>query len=141
MPALNIWTGALALFVGRTDEIDTASFASVPYHIDAQGIARIIASRGQTCGYSGDGGPATAASLSSPFDVAVDAAGNLFIADYGNSRIRRVDASTGTITTVAGNGCCFGGDGGLATSALLNSPYGVAVDAATGTNCWATTRT
>jgi sugar lactone lactonase YvrE len=86
-------------------------------------------------GFSGDGGPATAASLnlfsgSNPFGspVALDASGNLFISDLGNQRIRRVDAATGVINTVAGNGTPgFSGDGGAATSAELHSPSSVAV--------------
>jgi len=79
-------------------------------------------------GFSGDGGPATAASLSNPFHVALDAAGNVYIADTGNSRVRRVD-STGVITTVAGPGeYPTIGDGGPATSAFLNSPAGVRLD-------------
>ena len=93
-------------------------------------------------GFSGDGGPATSASLNGPFDVVVDVAGNLYIADSNNHRIRKVSPD-GTITTVAGNGNRTGsidgegGDpsddldaGGPATSASLNSPFGVAVDAA-----------
>jgi trimeric autotransporter adhesin len=84
-------------------------------------------------GYGGDGGPATAAKLSSPNDVACDRQGKLFIADTGNHRIRRVDAVTGIITTVAGSGVeGFRGDGRSALRAHLNSPLGVAVDA-TGT--------
>ena len=80
--------------------------------------------------FSGDGGPATAASLWYPFDVAVDAAGNIYVADTWNYRIRKVSPA-GTITTVAGNGVRgFSGDGGPATAASLNSPFGVAVDAA-----------
>jgi len=80
-------------------------------------------------GFSGDGGPATAAMLYTPFDVALDAAGNVYIADAGNNRIRRVD-SAGVITTVAGPGEYPGpGDGGPATSAFLNSPAGVSFDA------------
>ncbi len=80
--------------------------------------------------FSGDGGPATSASLTRPFGVAVDAAGNLYIADAGNNRIRKVSPS-GIITTVAGNGTPgFSGDGGSSTGASLNSPLGVAVDAA-----------
>jgi len=80
---------------------------------------------------SGDGGAATSASLAGPSGVALDAAGNLFIADQSNQRIRRVDGSTGIITTVAGNGTSgFSGDGGAATSASLASPIGVALDAA-----------
>jgi DNA-binding beta-propeller fold protein YncE len=72
--------------------------------------------------------------LNEPFGLAVDAAGNLFIADSGNNRIRKVSASTGVITTVAGVGeggglTTFAGDGGPATSAWLNQPFGLAVDA------------
>ncbi|MGI8686259.1 MAG: hypothetical protein ACR2MO_14425 [Acidimicrobiales bacterium] len=77
-------------------------------------------------GFRGDGGPATAARLSSPTDVALDAAGNLYICDAANSRIRRVDP-TGIITTVAGIGFGFGGDGGLATAAELAVPTGITV--------------
>ena len=80
-------------------------------------------------GYSGDGGPATSARLNLPGEIAFDTNGNLFIADSQNGRVRRVDASTGIITTVAGNGgFTFSGDGGLATAASLNHPAGVALD-------------
>jgi large repetitive protein len=85
----------------------------------------------------GDNGPATLATLNNPWGVTLDAAGNLFIADTANHRIRRVDAITGTITTVAGNGFTvpngsggYTGDNGLATLAELNHPYAVAFDAA-----------
>ncbi|MDR3676854.1 MAG: choice-of-anchor D domain-containing protein, partial [Acidobacteriota bacterium] len=82
-----------------------------------------------TSGYSGDGGLATSAQLAGPTGVAVDSSGNLFIADTGNHSIRRVDAATHFITTVAGNGTPgFSGEGGLATGAQLWNPYGVAVD-------------
>jgi hypothetical protein len=92
-------------------------------------------------GFSGDGGPATAAELAGPFGVALDGAGNLLIADSDSSRIRAVAASTGTfygrpmtagdIYTVAGTGNRgFSGDGGPATAAELAGPFGVAVDAA-----------
>jgi RHS repeat-associated protein len=83
-------------------------------------------------GYSGDGGPATGAQLTSPSAVTVDAAGNLFIADCGNNVIRKVSASSGVIATVAGTGGVGGysGDGGPATSAQLSCPHGVAVDLA-----------
>ncbi|HET7380671.1 MAG TPA: hypothetical protein VFJ24_11565 [Gaiellales bacterium] len=78
-------------------------------------------------GFSGDGGPATDALLSSPAAIAFDAEGDLFIADTGNNRIRRVGRD-GIITTVAGTGRGgYGGDGGPATLALLNSPGGIAV--------------
>jgi uncharacterized protein (TIGR03437 family) len=80
-------------------------------------------------GYSGDGGPAARAQLAGPSGVAVDSAGNLYIADKGNSRIRKVTPG-GTISTVAGNGVPgYSGDGGPAASAQLNSPSGIAVDA------------
>ncbi|HET7064061.1 MAG TPA: kelch repeat-containing protein [Rudaea sp.] len=86
-----------------------------------------------TCGYSGDGGPATKAALDGPYGVAVDKAGNLYIADSANNCIRKVNAA-GTIATVAG--VCnptqggYSGDGGPATGARLNLPYGVTVDGA-----------
>jgi len=93
-----------------------------------QGIITTVAGNGQM-GFSGDGGPATAASLIYPTGVALDAAGNLYIADYGDSRIRKVSAG-GIITTVAGGGTSFPGDGGPATAAALFYPTGVALDAA-----------
>jgi sugar lactone lactonase YvrE len=81
-------------------------------------------------GYSGDGGAATSAELDDPYGVVVDIAGNIYIADRGNSRIREVIASTGIISTVAGDGTAgYSGDGGAATSAEINNPEGVAVDA------------
>src|SRR5439155_453349 len=80
--------------------------------------------------FAGDGGAATSASLNGPNGVALDAGGNLYIADYGNNRIRKVTAATGIITTVAGNGVFgFGGDGGAAISASLSGPASVALDA------------
>ena len=83
-----------------------------------------------TAGFAGDGAAATSAQLNTPIGLAVDAAGNLYIADSGNLRIRKV-AAGGTITTVAGNGFSGrSGDGGAATSASLGNPQGVAVDAA-----------
>jgi uncharacterized protein (TIGR03437 family) len=81
-------------------------------------------------GFAGDGGQATSANLNVPNGVAVDAAGNVYIADTNNNRIRRV-ALNGTITTVAGTGAAgFSGDTGPATSAMLNQPNRVSVDAA-----------
>jgi hypothetical protein len=92
------------------------------------GIITTVAGNGNS-GFGGDGGPATSAMLNVPAGLAIDASGNIYIADSGNNRIRRVDAVTGIITTVAGNGtAAFAGDGGLATVASLNSPDGVAVD-------------
>ncbi|MCM3038592.1 S-layer homology domain-containing protein [Paenibacillus motobuensis] len=95
--------------------------------VDVSGRISTVAG-GKGSGYSGDGGSATSAKLSYPEGVAVDSSGNLYIADKGNHRIRKVDTS-GTISTVAGTGDRgYSGDGGDATSAQLNSPFGVAVD-------------
>jgi streptogramin lyase len=80
-------------------------------------------------GFAGDGGPAEKAKLDQPFDVAFDKAGNLYFSDTFNHRIRGVDAKTGIISTVAGNGKKgFGGDGGKAIEAMLNEPYGICFD-------------
>ncbi|MGD1071167.1 MAG: IPT/TIG domain-containing protein [Bryobacteraceae bacterium] len=81
-------------------------------------------------GFSGDGAPATAASLVDCQGMAIDSSGNLYVADTGNGRIRRISAA-GTISTVAGNGTSgFSGDGGLAIGASLAEPKGVAIDGA-----------
>ena len=97
--------------------------------VDAAGVISTVAGDG-TYGYGGDGGPAVAAQLGNPADVALDGAGNLYIVDGHNNRIRKVDAA-GVITTVAGDGTRgFGGDGGPATAAYLDRPYGVALDGA-----------
>ena len=102
--------------------------------VDTNGIITTVVGNG-IANYSGDGGAATNAELAWPEGVAVDATGNLFIADEVNNAIRKVDTN-GLITTVAGNGYGAGtlvggysGDGGAATNAELNDPFGVAVDA------------
>ena len=101
---------------------------NIVVRVGADGVAMVVAGNG-IAGFSGDGGPATSASLNGPSGVAVDSAGNLYIAESTNNRIRKV--SGGTITTVAGNGIgAFSGDGGPATSASLDYPEGVAVDSA-----------
>jgi len=80
-------------------------------------------------GFSGDGGLATDAKLARPFGLAIDSAGNIFIADIDNNRVREVDNATGYIKTVAGNGALgFSGDGGPAVAASLNQPMSVALD-------------
>jgi YD repeat-containing protein len=95
--------------------------------VDTSGVITTAAGNGQRS-YSGNNGPATKASLSFPTDVAVDSAGNFYIADLTDSRIRKVDTS-GIITTLAGDGTNgFAGDGGTATKALLYDPIGVAVN-------------
>ena len=81
-------------------------------------------------GYSGDNGAATSAHLFGPTGVILDGAGNMYIADAGNNCIRKVNTS-GVITTIAGTGVAgYSGDNGIATSATLNNPTGVAVDGA-----------
>jgi hypothetical protein len=93
------------------------------------GIITTVAGTGAN-GYSGDGGPATSATLSGPVGVAVDAVGNIYIADNGNNAIRKVGPN-GIITTVAGTGAPgYAGDGGPATSAQLSRPEGLRVDSA-----------
>lgn len=79
--------------------------------------------------FSGDGGLAVAAELNDPRAMAVDAEGNVFIADTNNNRIRRVDKITGIITTIVGSFRGFSGDGGPARNAELNEPWGLALDA------------
>ena len=97
--------------------------------VDPAGVISTVAGDGMR-GYGGDGGAATAAQLFAPRGVALDGAGNLYIADTFNQRIRKVDAA-GVISTVAGDGTRgYGGDGGPAVDAQLNTPYGLALDGA-----------
>lgn len=94
------------------------------------GLITTVAGDG-TAGYTGDNGAATSAELNNPKEIAVDGAGNLYIADASNNVIRKINAATGTITTVAGTGTAgYTGDNGAATSAELYHPDGVAVDGA-----------
>ena len=80
---------------------------------------------------SGDGGQAMSAMLNGPSGVALDDAGNIYIVEEDRNRVRKIDASTGHISTVAGTGKeGFGGDGGPATAAMLNQPQGIALDGA-----------
>ena len=105
------------------------SWGSQIRKVSADGTIGTIAGTGSQ-GYSGDGGPAAAAALNFPSGVAVDGAGDVYIADTGNYRVRKV-ATDGSITTIAGTGVGgFSGDGGLATAAQLLGPNDVAVDAA-----------
>lgn len=92
------------------------------------GIITTVAGNGLT-GYSGDGGLATNAALSFPSRPYIDSNGYIYIADYGNNRVRKVDGKTGIITTVAGNGIAgYAGDGGAATNAELNGPLSIVLD-------------
>ncbi|MFN0086227.1 MAG: hypothetical protein ACKVX9_12640 [Blastocatellia bacterium] len=93
------------------------------------GVISTVVGQSELRGFSGDGGPATAATLSFPIGVAVDGAGNLYICDNTNVRIRKMTAATGVISTIAGNGSSgFSGDGGPGLEARLNNPQSVAVD-------------
>jgi sugar lactone lactonase YvrE len=125
--------GPQAVAVDRAGNIFFGDGSDVLRLDAATGVLTLVAGNG-TPGLSGDNGPATSAQLHNPTGVAVDSAGNLYIADQGDNRIRKV--TNGVITTVAGTGPMepsvgtFGGDGGPATSAQLNFPSGVAVDSA-----------
>jgi len=122
-----------ALAVDASGNIYIAELSSVVRKIITAGTISLVAGTEESkfvYGFSGDGGPATSAQLNYPQGIAVDGAGNLYIADTDNCRIRQV-ATNGTITTVAGTGSCgYSGDGGLATAAQLSYPFGVAVDSA-----------
>ena len=126
--------GPGGIAVAPTGEIYISDANSIR-KIDASGIITTIAGAGITYGFSGDGGPATAALVENPAQIAIDGAGNILFADVSNCRIRKIDG-TGTITTIAGSGAFgvtsglggFSGDGGPATNALLNMSTGVAVD-------------
>ena len=101
---------------------------SVVRKVTTAGKITTIAGNG-TAGYSGDEGPATSAELTSPAGLALDSSGNLYIGDRGNNTVRKVTPA-GVISTVAGNGTGgYSGDNGPATSAELNAPYGVIIDA------------
>ena len=95
--------------------------------VNTAGVITTIAGNG-IAGFSGDGGQATAAKLKRPNEIAFDASGNLYIADTGNERIRKVNTA-GIISTIAGTGIMgFAGDGGQATAAKLNDPCGITID-------------
>ena len=118
-----------------TDAAGNIYFADPGKHvvrkISITGIITTVAGTGGSSGYSGNGGQATAALLNSPYDVCIDGAGNLYIADKGNHAIRKVNTS-GVISTVAGIGGSlnggFTGDGGNATAAKLNNPQSISID-------------
>ncbi len=135
-------SGGAVSTVGGTDQFFTPTGVAVDasgnvYVADiSRNIVRRVAANGNvatvagtgTAGYGGDNGPAVGALLNAPRAVAVDGAGNLYIADTGNNRIRRVDTS-GQIATVAGTGVPgFSGDSGLAVNARIANPVGIAVD-------------
>jgi len=142
IPALQAFVCPVAVKTDTAGRIYLTDIENV-YRIDPDGIMRRVAGRPHESAFSGDGGPALDAELCQPWDLALDKAGNLFIADTNNNRIRRVDAQTGIISTVAGSGPvngsehygpngrgAFCGDGGPALQACLNTPYGVTIDSA-----------
>lgn len=103
-------------------------FLFISMNIISQNI-NTIAGNG-TAGFTGDGGPATSAQLYDPKGICVDASGNVYIADFFGQKVRKINAVTGVITTIAGTGTAgFSGDGGLATSAKLANPISVCMDA------------
>ena len=129
MPAISALIGQPGAVV--TDAAGNVYFSSTPLHtvfrVDPAGTLTRVAGTG-TAGYSGDNGPATSAQLYEPNGLAMDGAGNLYIADTVNQRIRKVSPG-GTITTVAGNGgCCYSGDNGSATSAQLGRVLALTAD-------------
>src|ERR1017187_5679152 len=112
-----------AVAVDPAGNVFLSSTLSCVFKLDSAGNLTRVAGTGKA-GYSGDGGPATSAQLDYPKGVALDLAGNLYIADYFNQRVRKVSPN-GVITTVAGSGVAGpSGDGGPARSAQLNSPQG-----------------
>ncbi len=133
-PRYGVPATAAALVQPLTVAVDAAGNVFVG---SVEGVVRIDAATGLLTRFAGggesragDGGPATAVSLSAPRKIAVDGRGGLLISEFGANRVRRVDLSTGTISTVAGTGVAgFSGDGGPATAARLNGPAGLDADA------------
>ncbi len=129
VPALNV---ALTLTQGvTTDTGGNLYFTSQSrvFKMEPSGNLTVIAGTG-VAGFSGDGGPAIAGQLRTPYGIAVDLAGNVYVADYGNDRVRMISAA-GVITTFAGNGGHnYAGDGGQAAEAQLRTPRGVTTDKA-----------
>ncbi len=127
--ATSIWGDGLALDASGNAYVSDER-RHVVYKVTPAGVTTVVAGSSGLQGFLGDGAAATAARLNTPRGVAIDSAGNLYIADTGNHRIRKVSAA-GIISTVAGTGAAsFGGDGGAASAAQLSQPKGVAVDAA-----------
>jgi hypothetical protein len=117
--------------VDSADNVYISDWSGIIRKISAKdGAVTVVAGTG-ILGYGGDGGAAVSAMLGRGISIALDAAGNINIADNDNNRIRRVDAVTGIITTVAGTGAAMdSGDGGPALNAGVFWPTGVAVDGA-----------
>ncbi len=127
--SVNTPTGILIDGAGNIIFADSANHAVRKLTLATGFLSTIAGQLGQQ-GYAGDGGAAFSAVLNTPESVAFDPKGNLFISDTGNNVVRKIDASTGTISTVAGTGKAgFSGDGGVGTAAALDTPWGIATDA------------
>jgi DNA-binding beta-propeller fold protein YncE len=131
-------TSPLAVCVEKTGKLlVTDSGDHVVYRIDlTTGVLTVLTGDGRP-GFTGDGGPASKARVDQPTGLALDKAGNVYLVDWNNNRVRRIDAKTGVITTAVGNGekdvhgeGLFAGDGGPADKASLYVPGGIAFDAA-----------
>jgi trimeric autotransporter adhesin len=119
----------IAVAVDGAGSVYISEFGGAIRKVTADGIITRVAGTGNR-GFGGDNGPAVSALLDAPYGLAVDSAGNFYIADTGNNRIRKVNAS-GVITTIAGTGQPgFSGDSGYATNAQLSGPTRIALDAA-----------
>ena len=130
VPALNTsLEGAIRVAVDALGNLYILGASQVRKVAASTGVISTVAGTG-TLGFSGDGGPAALARLTIPSDIAVDGAGNLYIADTYNYRIRKVTASTGIITTIAGTGPCrlYSGDGRAALESCLGLPGNVVLD-------------
>ena len=121
--------GPAGLFIDDFGNIYLADlFNNNVRKISKNGIITTVAGNGSS-GYSGDGGPATNATLNNITKAIVDNYGNIIIADCYNNVLRKVDANTGIISTISGNGTAgYSGDGGLAVNAKLNNPYGIYIN-------------
>ncbi|MBD2702915.1 hypothetical protein IC229_19875 [Spirosoma sp. BT702] len=125
-PAVNTSLIAFNIAVDNYNNLYMSTISSSIRKVTPAGIITTIAGNG-TSGFSGDGGPATSASLSVPYGVTMDKNGNLFIGDVGNRRVRKIDTN-GIITTIVGNGVQgFSGDAGPAIFARFRAPSGIAI--------------
>ena len=124
---LNLTIASLTLLLFSCSPPKPA-YSHNPKIVETTALMTTVAGNGMP-GFSGDGGYASQAELSAPSGIAVDLAGNIYIADRVNNRIRKITAANGIITTLAGNGAVgYTGDGGLASAAQLNNPTGIALD-------------
>ncbi len=128
VPATSTAISSLGIAIDASGNIIFADVANYRIRkIDASGILSTICGTG-TSGFSGDGAPATAATMGQPHDLVIDNKGNIFFGDFDNYRIRKID-TFGIITTIAGTGTNgYSGDGGPATSAEVNVLFGIAND-------------